>query len=58
MSSLKNLPINIDDQIRINESELQSEEVDLTIEESNDESDSNGSVSSYASESTNDELTT
>ncbi|PKU80173.1 hypothetical protein MA16_Dca023368 [Dendrobium catenatum] len=58
MSNLKNLPINVDDQIRINESELQLEEVDLTIEESNDESDSNGSVSSYASESTNDELTT
>ncbi|PKU82789.1 hypothetical protein MA16_Dca006087 [Dendrobium catenatum] len=57
MSNLKNLPINVDDQIRINESELQLEEVDLTIEESNDESDSAKIVSSYESESTNDELT-
>ncbi|PKU60195.1 hypothetical protein MA16_Dca028886 [Dendrobium catenatum] len=58
MSNLKNLPINVDDQIRINESELQLEEIDLTIDESNDESDSNGSISSYASESTNNELKT
>ncbi|PKU66111.1 hypothetical protein MA16_Dca026356 [Dendrobium catenatum] len=58
MSNLKNLPINVDGQIRINESELQLNEVDLTIEKSNDESDSAGSVSSDESESTNDELTT
>ncbi|PKU83048.1 hypothetical protein MA16_Dca007719 [Dendrobium catenatum] len=57
MSNLKNIPINVDDQIRINESELQLEEVDLTIEESNNESDSVGNISSYESESTNDELT-
>ncbi|PKU65335.1 hypothetical protein MA16_Dca001225 [Dendrobium catenatum] len=58
MSNLKDLPINVDDQIRFNESELQLEEVDLNIEESDDESDCARSVSSDESESTNDELTT